>query len=158
MYPKSLLKITYHYDILKETEKQVEKFKLGDFLKKKREEQRLTVRQLAMRTNSGNPTVTASQISKIENDRVNPGFLTLQRIAIALDLPLAILLEGSLDTPDAIAVLTKSEVVEALNRPKLLELILYCYQLNDEQLEAIVGVARSIHEFTKPSKEVGTVE
>jgi transcriptional regulator with XRE-family HTH domain len=136
---------------------QVEKFQLGIFLKKIRENQRLSTRDLVKRVSKSDVMVTASQINKIENGKVNPSFQTLQKIAAALDLPLVIILDGSTMSPDTVTLVSTPEVAEklpqALQRAELVQLLLYCQQLNDEQVSAILGVAHSIRGFTQPLRK-----
>jgi transcriptional regulator with XRE-family HTH domain len=133
----------------------VENFQLGTFLKKYREDQRLSTRDLAERTqaNKGHRSVTAAQINKIENNKSNPEFQTLQSIASALNLPLTIIFDGGNIPPDTVTILSTKEALQsldqALRRRELLELLLFCQELTDEQVEAILGVARSIRAFTR---------
>ena len=136
---------------------QVEKFQLGTFLKEARERQKLSTRELEKRAGEkGSDTlVTASQINRIENGKTNPSFSILQKVATALDLPLVIILDGSKAEIDAVTVISTSEVIEALpqvlNRADVVELLMYCQQLTDEQVTAILGVARAIRGFTQPT-------
>jgi len=127
----------------------VEKFELASYLKQKRKQQGLSVRELqeriGLRSAKG---VTAAQISRIENGNSQPGFDTLQKIAAGLDLPLAILFE---ETPDTVTILSTAKVAEAFGRGRLLELILYCQELTDEQLDATLGIARSIRNYVRPT-------
>jgi len=136
---------------------QVEKFRLGIFLRKVRESQNLSTRDLVKRVGKHDVMVTASQINKIENDKVNPGFQTLQKIAAALDLPLVIILDGSKLNPDTVTLVSTSEIAQklpqALQREELVQLLLLCQELNEEQVSAILGVARSIRGFTQPLNE-----
>jgi transcriptional regulator with XRE-family HTH domain len=136
---------------------QVEKFQLGVFLKKTRENQRLSTRDLVKRVSKSDVMVTASQINKIENGKANPGFQTLQKIAAALGLPLVIILDGSTANLDTVTIVSTPEVAErlpqALQRAELVQLLLYCQELNDEQVAAILGVAHSIRGFTQPFHE-----
>ena len=134
----------------------MEKFQLGTFLKEARERQQLSTRELEdrAREKGSDMLVTTSQINKIENGRTNPTFFTLQKIASALDLPLIIILDGSKEDVDVVTVVSTSEVAETLPqvlaRTEVIELLMYCLQLTDEQVAAILGVARSIRGFTKP--------
>jgi len=138
---------------------QVEKFRLGVFLKRARESQNLSTRDLEKRARESehDSSVTASQMNKIENDKTNPGFQTLQKIAAALDLSLVIILDGSTTNPDTVTIVSTPEVAErlpqALQRAELVQLLLYCQELNDEQVAAILGVAHSIRGFTQPVHE-----
>ncbi|GAC1354357.1 MAG: hypothetical protein NVSMB38_32610 [Ktedonobacteraceae bacterium] len=135
----------------------MEKFQLGTFLKEARERQKLSTRELEKRAREkgSDMLVTTSQINKIENGKTNPSFLILQKVAAALDLPLVIILDGSKADVDAVTIVSTSEVVEALpqvlNRADVVELLMYCLQLTDEQVAAILGVARSIRGFTQPT-------
>jgi len=131
----------------------VEKFELASYLKQKRKQQGLSVRELqeriGLRSAKG---VTAAQISRIENGNSQPGFDTLQKIAAGLDLPLAILFDGTTEeTPDTVTILSTAKVAEAFGRGRLLELILYCQELTDEQLDATLGIARSIRNYVRPT-------
>jgi transcriptional regulator with XRE-family HTH domain len=124
----------------------VEDFQLGDFLRKVRKSRKLSIRDLSQQTKAAESGkgVTAAEISKIENGKANPTFLTLQKLAAALKLPLIIVLNGSEAKPDVI-------LPQALIRVEVSELLLYCFQLTDEQVAAILGVARSIQGFTQPT-------
>ena len=138
---------------------QVENFELGAFLKKERERQHLSSRELAERTNEneGDKGVSASHINKIENGRAHPTFQTLQKIAAALRLPLVIVLDGSKANPDAVTIVSTSEVaqsfLQALVRKELVQLLLISKELTDEQLESVLGVARSMHGPTRSINE-----
>ncbi len=129
---------------------QVENFELGAFLKKERERQRLSSRELAERTNKseGYKGVSASHINKIENGRAHPTFHTLQKIAAALGLPLVVVLDGSKANLNTVTIISTSEVaqslLQALGRKELVQLLLICQELTDEQIESVLGVARSI--------------
>jgi transcriptional regulator with XRE-family HTH domain len=137
----------------------VENFQLGVFLKRARESQNLSTRDLEKRVRESDRdrAVTASQINKIENGKTNPSFQTLQKIAAALDLPLVIILDGSSMEPDTVTIVSTPEVAQklpqTLQRAELVELLLFCQQLNDEQISAILEVARSIRGFTQPLHE-----
>ena len=137
----------------------MENFELGAFLKKERERQHLSSRELAERTNKneGDKGVSASHINKIENGRAHPTFQTLQKIAAALGLPLVIVLDGSKANPDVVTVVSTPEVaqsfLQALVRKKLVQLVLACQELTDQQLETVLDVARSMHGSTRPTSE-----
>jgi len=139
---------------------QVENFELGTFLKKERERQHLSSRDLAERTkkSESDKGVTASQINKIENGRAYPTFQTLQKIVAALGLPLVIVLDDSKANPDAVTVVSTTEVAQplpqALRRKELVELLLICQELTDEQIEAILGVARNMRSSTRSIMEL----
>ena len=134
---------------------QVENFELGAFLKKERERQHLSSRALAERTKkSGRDRgVSASHINKIENGRAHPTFQTLQKIAAALGLPLVIVLDGSKANPDAVTIVSTSEVahsfLQALVRKELVQLLLICKELTDEQVESVLSVAHSLRGPTR---------
>ena len=137
----------------------MEKFELGAFLKKERERQHLSSRNLAERTkkSESDKGVTASHINKIENGRAYPTFQTLQKIVAALGLPLVIVLDGSKANPDAVTIVSTPEVAQslpqALSRKELVELLLICQELTDEQIEAILVVARSMRSSTRSITE-----
>ncbi len=139
---------------------QVENFELGTFLKKERERQHLSSRDLAERTkkSESDKGVTASHINKIENARTYPTFQTLQKIVTALGLPLVIVLDDSKANPDAVTVVSTTEVAQplpqALRRKELVELLLICQELTDEQIEAILGVARNMRSSTRSIMEL----
>lgn len=57
--------------------------KLGKKLKKLREEKKLSLNAFAFQNG-----ITSATLSRIENGIVDPKFLTLVKIAIALDIPL----------------------------------------------------------------------
>ena len=128
----------------------MENFELGTFLKKERERQHLSSRDLAERTDKskGDRGVSASHINKIENGRAHPTFQTLQKIAAALRLPLVVVLDGSKANLDTVTIISTSEVaqsfLQALGRKELVQLLLICQELTDEQIESVLGVARSI--------------
>ena len=134
---------------------QVENFELGAFLKKERERQHLSSRDLAERTkrSESGKGVTASHINKIENGRAYPTFQTLQKIVAALGLPLVIVLDGSKANPDAVTIVSTSEVaqslLQALGHKELVQLLLVCQELTDEQIESVLVVARSIRGSTQ---------
>jgi transcriptional regulator with XRE-family HTH domain len=138
---------------------QVENFQLGAFLKRERERQHLSSRELARRTkkSESDKGVTASHINKIENGRAYPTFQTLQKIVAALGLPLVIVLDGSKANPDAVTIVSTPEVAQslpqALSRKELVELLLICQELTNEQIEAILVVARSIRSSTRSITE-----
>ena len=135
----------------------MEKFQLGTFLKEAREHQGLSTRELEdrAREKGSDMQVTISQVNKIENGKSSPTFLTLQKIASALDLPLVIIFDGSKEDVNVVSVVSTAEIAEALpqvlNRADVVELLMYCLQLTDEQVTAILGVARSIRGFTQPT-------
>src|SRR5437588_11735269 len=153
------LKIIQHYVTLKETAMQVENFELGAFLRRERERQHLSSRDLADRTKKSerDKGVTASQINKIENGRAHPTFQTLQKIATALGLPLVIVLDGSKANPDAVTIISTPNVaqplLQALVRKELVQLVLACQELTDQQLETVLSVAHSMHGSTQPTNE-----
>lgn len=126
---------------------QVEHLELGAFLKRERERQRLSSRELAERTSKGegDKGVSASHINKIENGKAHPTFQTLQKIAAALGLPLVIVLDGSKANPDAVTIVSTPEVsqslLQALAREELVQLVLACQGLTDKQLETVLNVA-----------------
>ncbi len=130
---------------------QVENFQLGAFLKKEREKQHLSSRELARRTKrtESDKGVTASHINKIEKGHAHPTFQTLQRIAVALGLPLVIVLDGSKANPDTVAIVSTPEVAQslpqALRHQELVQLLLVCQKLTDEQIKAVLGSARAMH-------------
>jgi len=138
---------------------QVENFELGAFLKKEREKQHLSSRDLAERTkkSESDKGVTASHINKIENGRAYPTFQTLQKIVAALGLPLVIVLDGSKANPVAVTIVSTLEVAQSLaqtlSHQELVELLLIGQELTDEQIEAILGVARSMGGSTRSITE-----
>lgn len=138
---------------------QVEKFQLGVYLKSVREGQNLSMRELERRAkkSSEGKSVTASQISNIENGKTDPGFETLQKFAELLDVPLVFILDGSGGKIDAVTVVSTDEVAQALlkalNREKLIQLLMFCRELTDEQIDAILGVARIIRNFTRSARD-----
>lgn len=134
---------------------QVENFELGTFLKKERERKHLSSRDLADRTKNseGDKGVSASHINKIENGKAHPTFQTLQKIAAALGLPLVIVLDSRKANPDAVTIVSTSEVaqslLQALGHKELVQLLLVCQKLTDEQIESVLVVARSIRGSTQ---------
>jgi len=133
----------------------VEKFQLGAYLKNVRNSQNLSIHELERRAKESNEgkSVTVSQISKIENGKTDPRFTTLQKIAELLDVPLVFILDGSGGKVDTVTVVSTDEVAqalpEALNREKLLQLLVFCMELSDEQINAILGVAHVLRNFTR---------
>lgn len=119
----------------------------------------MSSRELAELTNKGEggKGVSASHINKIENGKAHPTFQTLQKIAAALGLPLVIVLEGSKANPDAVTVVSTPVVaqsfLQALARKELVQLVLACQGLTDQQLETVLGVAHSLHGSTQPTNE-----
>lgn len=137
----------------------MENFELGAFLKKERERQHLSSRDLAERTKNseGDKGVSASHINKIENGKAHPTFQTLQKIAAALGLPLVIVLDSRKANPHAVTIVSTPEAAQslpqALSHKELVELLLICQELTDEQIEAILGVARSMRSSTQSINE-----
>ena len=138
---------------------QVEKFRLGPYLRGVREGQNLTMREVAIRSKKSGEgkSVTASQISNIENEKSDPGFETLQKFVESLDIPLVFILDGSRENIDMVTIVSTNEVAqglpEALHREKLIQLLLFCMELTDEQIDAILGVAQVIRNFTRSVKD-----
>jgi transcriptional regulator with XRE-family HTH domain len=139
----------------------VENFELGAFLRKERERQHLSSRDLAERTRKSehNKGVTASHINKIENGKARPTFQTLQKIVAALEIPLVIILDGSKANPDAVTIVSTPEIAQflpqALSHKELVQLLLACEELTDEQIESILGVARNMRSSTRSMNETG---
>ena len=137
----------------------MEKFRLGPYLRGVREGQNLTMREVEIRSKKSGEgkSVTASQISNIENEKSNPGFETLQKFAESLDIPLVFILDGSRENIDMVTIVSTDEVAqelpEALRREKLIQLLLFCMELTDEQIDAILGVAQVIRNFTRSVKD-----
>ena len=129
----------------------MENFQLGAFLKRERERQHLSSRELARRTKrtESDKGVTASHINKIEKGHAHPTFQTLQKITVALGLPLVIVLDGSKANPDTVAIVSTPEVAQslpqALRHQELVQLLLVCQKLTDEQIKAVLGSARAMH-------------
>jgi transcriptional regulator with XRE-family HTH domain len=67
---------------------------LGEYVKRKRQEDRLSLRQVAQNIN-----VSASTLSRIENGIGTPDSATLARLASWLGIPLERLMRGSLMEP-----------------------------------------------------------
>ena len=138
---------------------QVKSFHLGAYLRDVRKSRSLSTHELERRAREGDDgkSVTAGQISRIENGKTDPGFKTLQRIAELLDLPLVIILDGSREDIDTVTVVSTEEIARslprALNKPELVQLLLLCMELTDGQIEAILTVARSIRGSTRSVAE-----
>jgi transcriptional regulator with XRE-family HTH domain len=66
---------------------------MGEYVKRKREEEKLSLRQVAKKIN-----VSASTLSRIENGIGTPDSATLARLAAWLGIPLERLMKGSLLT------------------------------------------------------------
>ena len=64
---------------------------LGEYVKRKRQEDKLSLRQVATKIN-----VSASTLSRIENGIGTPDSATLARLAAWLGIPLERLMRGSL--------------------------------------------------------------
>lgn len=143
---------------------QAENFQLGAFLKEERKRQHLSSRDLAKRTkrSESDKAVSASHINKIERGRVYPTFQTLQKIATALELPLIMVLDGSRALPDTVTIVSTPEVAQslllALNRERLMQLLVICQQLTDGQIEAVLTLARSAGSPTPPRREAEPTE
>jgi transcriptional regulator with XRE-family HTH domain len=143
---------------------QVENFQLGAFLSEKRKRQHLSSRDLAKRTkrSDGDKEVAASHINKIERGRVHPTFQTLQKIAAALGLPLIIVLDGGKEFPDVVTVVSASDssqsLAKALNREKLMQLLLVCQYFTDEQIEAVLTLVRSTSNTVQPKPKADPTE
>lgn len=141
----------------------MENFQLGPFLKKLRQAQNLSTRNLEERSKiqGKDSGVGHSQISNIENGKQTAEFQTLQKIAAALGRPLTIVLDGSQDEPDTITILSTkdiaSELVAALHRPQAVEFLVYSLELTDEQIEAVLEVARAIRGFTRPLEQISEI-
>lgn len=149
---------------IKETGRQVEDFEIGPYLRSVREALRLTTRDVEDRSrrDGGKPSVTISQLSKIETGATpNPGFQTVQNIVAALDIPVVIVLDGKANV-DKVTILSSQEfsqsLLQALQHPELMELLLYCQELTDEQIQAILSIARSIRGFTRAIDQSGTTK
>lgn len=138
---------------------QVKSFQLGAYLRDVRKSRSLSTHELERRARESDDgkSVTAGQISRIENGKTDPGFKTLQRIAELLDLPLVIILDGSREDVDTVTVVSTEEIArslpQALNKPELVQLLLLCMELTDGQIEAILTVARSIRGSTRSVAE-----
>jgi transcriptional regulator with XRE-family HTH domain len=134
----------------------VANFDLGTYLKNARDRMRLSMQDLEERSKKGGSrtSVTASQVSRIETNQVHPRFQTLQTIAAALDLPLVIILDGGETEPKTVTILSTDEVAQSLvavlHHEDVVELLIYCLELTEEQRKAILEVARSIRGFTRP--------
>ncbi len=111
----------------------------------------MSSRELERRTKrtESDKGVTASHINKIEKGHAHPTFQTLQKIAAALGLPLVIVLDGSKANPDTVAIVSTPEVAQslpqALRHQELVQLLLVCQKLTDEQIKAVLGSARAMH-------------
>ena len=76
----------------------------------------------------------------------------------ALGLPLVIVLDDSKANPDAVTIVSTPEVAQslpqALRRKELVELLLICQELTDDQIQAILGVARNMRSSTRSIMEL----
>lgn len=70
-----------------------EKIEIGERLKARRQEMKYTLRDLAERTG-----FTASYLSQIERDQVDPSIKSLHKIASALNVPILYFLEKKVDS------------------------------------------------------------
>lgn len=131
---------------------QVERFNLGNYLRKVRESRGLSLRDLASLSrekepNSG-PPLTHSHISKIEAGEVSPSVRTLQKFAEALNLSLVIVLEGSHTELDTVVVVSSSDVsqgvVSALGNEALMQVLLLCQSLTEEQILSLFNFLRAM--------------
>jgi transcriptional regulator with XRE-family HTH domain len=131
---------------------QVERFNLGNYLRKVRESRGLSLRDLASLSrekeqNSGTP-LTHSHISKIEAGEVSPNVRTLQKFAEALNLPMVIVLEGSHTELDTVVVVSSSDVsqgvVSALGHEALMQVLLLCQSLTEEQILSLFNFLRAM--------------
>jgi transcriptional regulator with XRE-family HTH domain len=137
-------------------DRQVEDIEIGPYLRSVRDALHMTTRDVEDRSrrDGGKPSVTASQVNRIENGGTpNPGFQTLQNIVAALGIPVVVVLDGSQTNVDRVTILSSQEfsqsLPQALQRPELMELLIYCQELTDEQIQAILSIARSIRGFTR---------
>ena len=73
------------------TEATLDIVELGEYVKRKRQEEKLSLRQVAQNVN-----VSASTLSRIENGIGTPDSATLARLAAWLGIPLERLMKGSL--------------------------------------------------------------
>jgi transcriptional regulator with XRE-family HTH domain len=135
----------------------VEKFQLGAYLRNVRTSQKLSTRDLEKRARESDESklVTAGQISKIENEKTDPGFKTVQKIAELLDIPLVIILDGGQENIDKVTIVSSDEIAQglpvALKRQELVQLLVLCIDLTDEEIDAILGVARVMRKSAKPA-------
>jgi len=134
----------------------VDDFEIGQFLRGVRESLSLSTHGVEERSKKGGPdrSVSASQLSRIETGKIaNPGFRVLQNIAAALGIPLIIVLDGSQANVDRITVLSTQDVsqslYQALQRPEVVELLIESRELTHEQLQALLGLARSLRGSTE---------
>lgn len=129
----------------------MEDFEIGEFLKSVRQRQGLSTHDVEERSKKAGRgrSVSASQLSRIETGETpNPGFRILQNIAATLGIPLIIVLDGSTANIDRITILSSQNVsqslYQALQRAELIELLIHCQGLTDEQVHAILNLARSM--------------
>jgi transcriptional regulator with XRE-family HTH domain len=139
----------------------VEDFEIGPYLRSVREALRMSTRDVAERSRKGEDgrSVTVSQVNRIETGATpNPGFQTLQNIVAALGIPVVTVLDGQTNV-DKVTILSSQEfsqsLPQALQRPEVMELLIYCQELTEEQIQAILSVARSIRGFTRPINQPG---
>jgi transcriptional regulator with XRE-family HTH domain len=85
---------------------------LGEYVKRKRQEEKLSLRQVAININ-----VSASTLSRIENGIGTPDSATLARLASWLGIPLERLMRGSLLGEPGEMALSKSYVEPVIYYP-----------------------------------------
>jgi transcriptional regulator with XRE-family HTH domain len=135
---------------------QVEKLQLGAYLKGVRESLQLSMHELERRARAsqGSKSITAGQLSRIENGKTDPGFTTLQKIAELLDLPLVLILDGSKGRTESATIVSTDRFArvlpEALQREKLLQLLVCCMEFSDEHLHAMLEVAHVLQHVSRP--------
>ena len=123
---------------------------VGERIRQKRKERGYSLRALGARTN-----LTASFLSQVENRQCSPSLISLQRIAIALEVPMFAFLDGA--QPPC-------PVIRANQRPKLdtcdAEI---CYELLSRnlggQMMAVLinmqpGGRRIAERLSKPTDEI----
>lgn len=123
---------------------------VGERIRQRRKELGYSLRALGARTN-----LTASFLSQVENSQCSPSLSSLQRIAIALEVPMFAFLEGT-QPP--------SPVIRAHERPKLdtcdAEI---CYELlsrdlNGQMMAVMINIQpggrRIAERLSKPTDEI----
>jgi transcriptional regulator with XRE-family HTH domain len=142
----------------------VDREELGKFLKKMREMKGLSLRSLEhlSKEKSGHDDkpLTYSHISRVEKGEVNPNIRTLQKFAEALNIPLVVILEGSKVQADTATIVSTTEfsieLIKALHRRELAQLLVFCQNLTDEQISTVLDIARSISNAKQPEGEIKT--
>ncbi len=122
----------------------MEHFNLGEFLKRIRDEKKMSMRELVERIKVNDQSITTSQISNIEKNKTSPHFLTLQKIVQGLDLTVTIVLDGEEIQPNTVTIISTPQVAKLFEQKELIELMVYCKDLTPVQIEALKKLVKTM--------------